>query len=309
MGYRAKGDRFGVTLAIRPWRIGRAGLVAAMLAAASACGGDAVPGSDAAAGADGARRTTLVDLWSEGVPAFGIFVPGEGEPGARGPDGERLPPVYTAAGGQRLAANDLLDYVFLNLEGRYDPDAVGAIAEGLGSGEPERQKTLLVRIPPISDAGLETTRQRIAESLAAGADGIVLPHVRSAEEARDAVGIFEEMGVDVWSPANPDGAVIVMLMIEDPGALAAVEQIANVPGYSVLACGIGSLTRALGDREAGEAGNREVLEHAKRVGLPDMITANGDDVADRIEQGFLGLLMNGPDANDHIEVGRAAAGR
>ena len=50
-----------------------------------------------------------------------------------------------------------------------------------------------------------------------------------------------------------------MLMIEDPGALAEAAQIADVPGYSVLACGIGSLSQALGDRAAGEAGNQEVL--------------------------------------------------
>ena len=72
---------------------------------------------------------------------------------------------------------------------------------------------------------------------------------------------------------------------------------------------IGSLTRALGDREAGEAGNQEVLAQAKRVGLPDMITANSDDVARRIDEGFLGLLMSGPQASEAIEVGRAHAGR
>lgn len=65
----------------------------------------------------------------------------------------------------------------------------------------------------------------------------------------------------------------------------------------------------MGDGEAGEAGNQEVLRHSKRVGVPDMITANSDDVARRIDEGFLGLLMSGPDADEHIRVGRAAAGR
>jgi hypothetical protein len=40
-----------------------------------------------------------------------------------------------------------------------------------------------------------------------------------------------------------------------------------------------------------------------------MITANAADVGRRIEEGFLGLLMSGPDADAQIEVGRAAAGR
>lgn len=275
------------------------------------CGGEAASdGAEEAVVRSAERRSgTLIELWSEGTPAFGVFVPNEREPGERGPTGERALPLYTREGGERLARNPLLDFVFLNLEGSYDADAVSAVASGLDSGGSAGAKALLVRIPPISEDGADAARARVAEVLAAGADGIVLPHVRSTEEARLAVDIFEAIGADVWSPTNPGGTVIAMLMIEDPGALASVQEIADVPGYSVLACGIGSLTGALGDREAGEAGNQEVLRHAKRVGRPDMITANAADVGRRIEEGFLGLLMSGPDADAHIEVGRAAAGR
>lgn len=274
-----------------------------------ACGSDGSNGASSAAGEVSVERTTLIELWSEGVPTFGVFVPSERERGALGPDGERLPPLYTSAGGERLARNPLLDYVFLNLEHSYDVGAVSAIAAGLASATAVGEKTLLVRIPPISVDGAEAARGRVAEALAAGADGIVIPHVRNTEEARLAVSFFADIGADVWSPTNPDGTVLVMLMIEDAEALAATEEIADTPGYSVLACGIGSLSEALGDRAAAEAGNQKVLEHAKRVGMPDMITANADDVAQRLEEGFLGLLMNGPDSDAHIEVGRTAAGR
>lgn len=255
------------------------------------------------------EQTAAIELWQEGVPAFGVFVPSERERGARGPDGEMLPPLYTSAGGAALGANPLLDYLFLNLEGAYDPEAVRQMAEGLATTEAGSRKTLLVRIPPISTDGEATARARVAEALAAGADGIVLPHVRSAEEARLAVTFFTDIGADVWTPTNTDGTVVAMLMIEDAGALAEVQEIADTPGYSVLACGIGSLSAALGDRAAGEAGNMEVLAHAMRVGRPDMITANAGDVERRIEEGFLGLLMNGPEADAHITVGRAAIGR
>lgn len=289
-------------------------LALAATLALGACGsetdtGEEMSGADqTAATATDPTPSLALRLWTEGQPAFGVYVPSERERGATGPDGERLAPLYTEAGGATLAGNELVDYLFLNLEGSYDPEAVTAIARGLEAGG-GGDKTLLVRIPPISDAGLDVTRQRITEILAAGADGITLPHVRSADEARTIVGIFDELDADVWSPANPDGTVIAMLMIEDAGALAETEQIADVGGYSILACGIGSLSAALGDREAGEAGNLVVLEHAQRVGLPDMITANSDDVARRIEEGFLALLMNGPEADEHIRVGRAAAGR
>lgn len=281
-----------------------------LLRSTLACAGLMAACAGAEEGAPPAAATTprgVIELWEQGIPAFGVFVPSERERGATGPDGERLPPLYTVEGGERLAANPLYDYLFLNLEGSYDPEAISAIARGLRQGGAAGAKTLLVRIPPISAEGEEVARARVAEALERGADGVVLPHVRSADEARTAVGFFG--GADVWSPANPDGTVLAMLMIEDPGALEEVEAIADLPGYSVLACGIGSLTRALGDREAGEAGNQEVLRQARRVGLPDMITANADDVARRIEEGFLGLLMSGPESDEHIRVGLAAAGR
>ena len=291
--------------------MGEAAIVFALAMLVAGCGGGEATEADASeeGGHAAEERTALIRLWSEGVPAFGVFVPSERERGARGPDGERLPPLYTEEGGARLAANPLLDYVFLNLEGAWDAEAVGAIARGLASASGGGEKTLLVRIPPISADGADAARSRVAAALAGGADGVVLPHVRSPEEARQAVSFFAEAGADVWTPANPTGSVIAMLMIEDPGALEAAAEIADVPGYSVLACGIGSLTRALGDRAAGEAGNLAVLAEARRVGLPDMITANADDVARRMDEGFLGLLMNGPDADRHIEVGRVHAGR
>ena len=82
-----------------------------------------------------------------------------------------------------------------------------------------------------------------------------------------------------------------MLMLEDPEAVAQAQQIADLQGYSILACGIGSLAQALGgDRAAAEAGTQKVLEAAKRAKLADMLTANTQDVAQRVREGFLALL-------------------
>jgi 2-keto-3-deoxy-L-rhamnonate aldolase RhmA len=257
------------------------------------------------------HENRIIDLWAQNLPAFGIYAPNETPPTEeQRNNGERPPVTYSREGGIRLAQNPLYDFIFLNLEGGYSHDAVLAIAQGLrASGAPDR-KTLLVRIPSIESDGADVTRQRVQDVLNLGADGVVLPHVRSAEEARLAVSFFTEAHADVWSPSNPTGEILAMIMVEDPNALAEVEAIADTPGISILACGIGSLTRALGgDREAAEAGNQEVLAHAKRVGVPDMITANADNIAQRIEEGFLALLMQGPTADEVIEIGRAAAGR
>jgi hypothetical protein len=40
-----------------------------------------------------------------------------------------------------------------------------------------------------------------------------------------------------------------------------------------------------------------------------MITANSRDIEERVQQGFLALLMQGADADETILMGRAAAGR
>ena len=257
------------------------------------------PGAGAAS-----PRPGVIDLWTAGKTAFGVFVPVD-NPAPRGPN--RGAAVYSVAGGQALAKNPLLDFVFLNLEGRYDRDAVMAISEGLGKKGTPGRKTMLVRIPSMVDAGPQVTLQRIKEILAMGADGVTLPHVETLDQGRQAVSLFADARANVWSPANPTGTVIAMLMLEDPGAMAQSQAIADIGGYSVLACGIGSLTGALqGDRLAAEKSNQELLTETKRVKLVNMITASKDDVALRVKEGFLGLLV----PNDEvIKAGRAAAGR
>jgi len=86
--------------------------------------------------------------------------------------------------------------------------------------------------------------------------------------------------------------------------------VADLKGMSILACGIGSLTQALGgDRAGAEAGTQRVLAESKRAKIPNMLTANAKDIEQRIKEGFLALLMQGPTADETIKIGRAAAGR
>ena len=257
-----------------------------------------------------ARTHGLVELWAQGKPAFGVYAPNE-DPGARGLRGQPpQPAVYTAAGAEKLAINPLYDYVFLNLEGRYDAAAVKVMADGLRDPRAISRKALIVRIPAIDTDGAATARARVKEILGFGADGVTIPHVTSVDQAKLAISFFQEAKADVWSPANRSGRIIAMLMLEDPAAVAQAKAVADVKGYSILACGIGSLTQALGgDRAAAEAGTQKVLAEAKRAGLADMLTANAQDVAQRVKEGFLALLMQGPAADEAITIGRAAAAR
>jgi 2-keto-3-deoxy-L-rhamnonate aldolase RhmA len=291
------------------------------------------------------HQNAVLDLWMAGKTAFGVYAPNEnapqrgqgtprgdqagrgqaaagdpqregaarGEAAARGEGGQRgqgRRALYTREGAEKLAMNPLYDFVFLNLEGSYDTDAVRAYAEGLRSPKAVSRKTLIVRIPSIERDGADAAKTRIKEVLDAGGDGVTLPHVRNVEEAKQAVGFFQQAGANVWSPSNPRGEKIAMLMIEDPAALEQVTAFADVRGYSILACGIGSLTQALGgDRAGAEAGTQKVLAETKRVKLANMLTANTQDVEKRVKEGFLALLMQGASADEAITLGRTAAGR
>ena len=124
-------------------------------------------------------------------------------------------------------------------------------------------------------------KARVKEVLDLGGDGVTIPHVRNVDDAAAAIGFFRDARANVW-----------------------------VKGVSIPACGIGSLTQALGgDRAGAEAGTQQVLAEAKRAKIPDMLTANPRDVEQRVKEGFLALLMQGPTADDAIRIGRAAAGR
>jgi hypothetical protein len=273
--------------------------------------------------AQGKHQNALIDLWMQGKPAFGVFVPNENPPPPRpagtprpeappaapGGGGNRPKPLYTKAGGEKLAANPLYDFVFLNLEGSYDSAAVKAIAEGLRASGASGRKSLIVRVPAFHDdpaAG----RVRIREVFAAGGDGVTFPHVESLDEARQILAAFQAEKINVWTPDNPKGEKIAMMMLEDPAAVALAAEFANLKGYSLLACGIGSLRGALkGDAAGAEAGTQKVLAETKRTKLVNMLTATTQDVEQRIKEGFLGILAQGQDPDGAIKIGRALAKR
>jgi len=244
----------------------------------------------------------VIEVWAKGKPAFGVYAPSEGERGQ--------PPKYTPEGAAKVAANPLYDYVFLNLEGAYDAAAVKVYGKVLKKNS---KKTLIVRIPPIEKDGPDATKARVKEIFDAGADGVTIPHIRSLDEAKLALSFFTAAKANVWTPKNRKGTKLAMIMLEDPKAIDQRKEIADLPGISILACGIGSLGQALGGgpegRAGAERGTQQVLEETKRVKISNMLTANAKDVEQRIKEGFNALLFSGPQADEGIKVGRAAAGR
>ena len=64
-----------------------------------------------------------------------------------------------------------------------------------------------------------------------------------------------------------------------------------------------------GDAAGAELGTQKVLAETKRTKLVNMLTATNDDVEQRIKEGFSAILGQGPQADEMIKIGRAAAGR
>jgi len=280
--------------------------------ALGACGSDAGQGAPEAPAQSALTgdASKVLSTWVAGNAAYGVFVPSDGPP--RDEEGNRLPAVYSADMAQSLGENPLIEYLFLNLEPAWDAAAIEAMVEGLARVPATDRPVLLVRTPVPDEIGLEATGAQIAEALAKGADGVVIPHIQTPEQASTVVGFFESAGADVWSPQNPDGKILAMIMIEDPSAVEVAAAIADTPGYSVLACGIGSLTGAIGgDRNAGEAGCMAVLAEGNRVGVYSMMTAmTPESVIDRIERGYLGILSFPSDEYEAmVQAGRDAQGR
>ena len=255
----------------------------------------------------------------------GVGGGGRGQgPGGRGP---APAPQYTKAIGEALGKNPLYDFVFLNLEGAFSLDAVKNIADGLRAPGAVSRKTLIVRIPTIGDAGPELTKFRVKASFDAGADSVAIPHVEGVEQARQAISFFAAATNDIWTPDNPAGEKLGMIMIEDPQTLTQVKEIADLKGYSMLACGVGSIGGAFNSggiaaglvalgllqpdvpRTLGELATAKVLAETKRTKLANMITASQQNLEQRVKDGFQALLFSGAGSDETIRAGRALAKR
>ncbi len=100
---------------------------------------------------------------------------------------------------------------------------------------------------------------RIGRALDAGADGVIVPQVQSADEAAAAVRAarYPPHGDRSWGPlggygtADPGRAPLVAVMVETAQGLADVDAIAAAPGVDLVLVGPFDLALALGDTVTG----------------------------------------------------------
>lgn len=248
---------------------------------------DADAAAAAAADAPSTPTAPLVRLLADGQVLFGVF------------SGDR-----TAEQGAATGRNRELDFVFYSLEsGPFDIMTTKVYMSGIAEGSaPDPPHPLVLRVPAIRD-GVEAAEANVAEALEAGVASIVFPHVESAEQAAVAVSV---MGDRLW-PGNPDGDLVNILIIEDRAGVERADEIVGTEGVSIVFPGPGDLRRAYeGDMEAVEGAIRTVLAACRRHEVPCGITANVNDIEERIAQGFRVFIVSDPAA---VTAGRVAVGR
>lgn len=159
----------------------------------------------------------------------------------------------------------------------------------------------------------QTDRIRIGRALDAGAAGVMLPRLSSAEEVREAVRHLRyppegDRGVATYNRAvrwgldrealrRSDREAIAIVQIETIGALEEVEEIAAIDGVDVLFVGPLDLSYALGtpldfDSEAFRAAVERVLAAASSAGIcAGTLSPTAEAAQERAEQGFRFLAV------------------
>ena len=210
-------------------------------------------------------------------------------------------------------------------------------AQILRRGRPGTDKAVWVRIPAN---GREMNEWMIKNALDQGVHGIIAPHIETAEQAlhlvrsmrypqRIGAADTEPVGLrgsgpgnavrywgvsgadyiakaDVW-PLDPQGELLNMIQIENKLGIANVDEIAAVPGVSMLMAAPGDLGMAYGgDAEATEEALQTVPARGERGGAAVRDHGGAGRRRAANPRGVPGPESAVPEM---IEVGRRAAGR
>lgn len=232
-----------------------------------------------------------------------------------------------------IALRDSLQYL-LNRRQIFNADSLAAPV------------TPLVRIPAN---GVEKSQWHAKQALDLGAYGIVWPHITSVEEAYNAVAAcryprlpgtprYEPAGLrgdspaaaarywgvsnqeyyarsDVW-PLDPDGEILVAIMVEDQRGVENLPDILDqVPGIGLVLPGEGDLSQELGvprqyDHPRVMESKRRILdvcaERGVAVGHPHVTAGNVKQV---LEDGYRFLMSAPVRSYPGLDLGRTLTGR
>lgn len=199
-----------------------------------------------------------------------------------------------------------LDFVIIDAEhGCYSYESIAAMA-AVAAGQKIK---CLVRVPEIS-------REAIMKPLDAGADGLVVPQVESADQVKEILGFAKyppvgRRGValrrghsgylsypaaEYLQKANEKTSLIVQL--ESPQAVAKAEEIISIPGVDAAFVGPFDLSVAMGI--PGELGNpdlagaiRYVISVCKKYGVaPGLMQFQLDAAKKWLEEGIRFMVFS-----------------
>lgn len=304
-----------------------------LLSLASLCLGSALPlGAEEEEPETVQRINPVIEKMEEGEPVFGVFSSN-----------------LSVRTGANMAGSSL-DFVIVDLEhSPYDVSRLEGYLLGMidkrrvASGGLRMNTAPFVRVPA---SGREQLDYIIKQVLDLGPVGIVVPHVDTAEDALAMVKAcrfpqlndapdFEPQGrrgvgygwaarywgltggeyarrADLW-PLDPEGELVLWVMIESREAVENVAEIAAVPGIGGLFIGPSDLAFSLGvplGDPAVEEAIEKILAAGKEAGVPVGTTSSSGTVERRLEQGFRFLTVGGDGgpssgATEALRKGRA----
>ncbi|UUO07169.1 aldolase/citrate lyase family protein [Blastopirellula sp. J2-11] len=273
------------------------------------------------------RLNRFIELMEAKTPAFGMFSQN-----------------INARTGAAIADSSL-DFVIIDMEhSPYDVTRLENYLLGMINKRKILQKGNLqpnvvpfVRIPA---AGREPVDHLLKQVLDAGVLGVIVPHVDTAEQALAIVKACRfpqkrmaedyqpegKRGVgyrhaarywgltpqeyaqraDVW-PLDPQGELVVWVMIETVEAVQNCEDIAQTPGVGGLFIGPSDLAFSLGVDKGDpvfEAAIAQVASIAQKNRIPCGLLSNGDQIQQRLKQGFQFIAV-GLDGGLPVDVHQA----
>jgi 4-hydroxy-2-oxoheptanedioate aldolase len=212
-----------------------------------------------------------------------------------------------------VLANAKFDWIWIDLE------------HGMLDLETAYQMVVATQATPCAPLVRVADNQdwQIKQALDLGPYGVIIPLVRTAEQAQHAVRASKyppegirgiagryaayRWGVPVseyWRRCNEE--LLVIVQIEEQEGVAKIEEIMAVPGVDLVFIGTADLSGSVGC--IGEPSNVKVEEQVKRIveaskktGVPIGIVAKHPaDINRRIEQGFV-FFLSGTDASMMLE--------
>ena len=301
------------------------------------------------------RMNRMIPLIEQKLPVLGINNPvyargrggGRGGRGGAAADTTPPPPIVMADVARETVGYTLGDFVLNS----FSPNTVEQYREYMkaivAAGGSAKTHPFAAKIP-IMHGNETTTPQRIIDQLNEGQVGVEAQEVESVEEVNKIIsamrftskgGTRPESGferaaaywgmtpaqylkkADVW-PINPEGELLLGVIIESKPGIANARAIAAVPGVGVVIAGAGTLGgvfssqdstgRRVRDQAGFEAGVAAILaackEYKKSCGYP---ANNPAEVEKLLKDGWAFLIMQRRDsaAFNAVLTGRRLSGR